>query len=105
MKILIYSDYYKSKSGYAREIADLIPHFLKEGHEIAQVALGFNGYPIHKEKDVLIYPSEKGDYWAKDVLEYAIKDLPAPDSPANAVILLFATPPLSNFPDNAASNK
>jgi glycosyltransferase involved in cell wall biosynthesis len=75
MKILIYGDYYKFKSGYAREIADLIPHFKKAGHEVRQVALGYNGFP--RDNDIVVYhtklPDVK-DYYAQEVLHFAIDD-------------------------------
>jgi len=86
MKILIYSDYYKKKSGYAREMADLIPFFKKAGHEIAHVALGYTGYPIHDDKDIRVYPADVvvdggagrnksvSSYFAPEILDYAIDD-------------------------------
>ena len=74
MKILIYSDFYKSSSGNGRIIRDLLP-FLEKGNEIAFVALGYDGYPI--ERKYRTYPTEIKDsrnYWAPDVLQYAIRD-------------------------------
>ena len=75
MKILIYGDYYKFTSGYAREIKDLLPFFKKAGHEVRQVALGYNGYPV--DKDIQVYhtklPDVK-DYYAQEVLHFAIDD-------------------------------
>lgn len=75
MKILIYGDYYKFKSGYSREIRDIIPFFKKAGHEVRQVALGYNGYP--RDNDLEVYhtklPDVK-DYYAQEVLHFAIDD-------------------------------
>lgn len=76
MKILIYSDYWKQKSGYAREMRDLLPEFQKNGHEIGYVALWYGGFPIENEFNV--YPTDivrtYKDPWASDVLKYAIND-------------------------------
>lgn len=85
MKILIYSDYYKKKSGYAREIADLLPYFKAAGHEIAHVALGYTGYPLHDDPEIRVYPTDvvvesngrsKGvsSYFAPEILDFAIDD-------------------------------
>lgn len=76
MKILIYGDYYKWKSGYAREIRDVF-EYLKEGgkNEIRQVALDYNGYPINK--DEYIYHTKTPDVkdrYAQEVLHYALDD-------------------------------
>ena len=75
MKILLYGDYYRWTSGYAREIKDLLPYFKKAGHEVRQVALGYNGYPV--DKDIQVYhtklPDVK-DYYAQEVLHFAIDD-------------------------------
>ena len=49
MKILLYGDYLRWTSGYAREFRDILPYFLKAGHEVRQVALGYNGFPVEKE--------------------------------------------------------
>lgn len=77
MKILIYSDYYQKMSGYSREIRDLIPWFQRAGHEIAHVALGYNGYPLNLPDGVKVYPAvvnSENSYWAEHILEYAIDD-------------------------------
>jgi glycosyltransferase involved in cell wall biosynthesis len=75
MKILLYGDYIRWTSGYAREFRDLLPFFLKAGHEVRQVALGYNGYPV--EKEIQVYhtkiPDVK-DYYAQEVLHFAIDD-------------------------------
>lgn len=74
-KLLIYSEYYKKPSGFGREIRDLIPHLLKKGYDIRQVALGFNGMP---EDDLIkIYPGKfhkLESYWAREMLEFALSD-------------------------------
>jgi len=74
MKILIYGDYRKWKSGYAREIRDILPH-LKKGNDVRQVALGYNGYPI--DTDMVVYHAqtpETKDHYAPEVLHYALDD-------------------------------
>ncbi len=75
MKILIYGDYWKFVSGYAREIKDLLPYFKKAGHDVRQVALGYNGFP--RDNDIVVYhtklPDVK-DYYAQEVLHFAIDD-------------------------------
>ena len=74
MKILIYGDYYKWKSGFAREIKDVLPH-LKKGNDVRQVALGYNGYPI--DKDMIVYHTktpEVKNHYAQEVLHYALDD-------------------------------
>jgi glycosyltransferase involved in cell wall biosynthesis len=74
MKILIYGDYYKWKSGFAREIKDILP-FLKEKNELRLVALGYNGYP--RDNDYIVYHTktpEVKDYYAQEVLHYALDD-------------------------------
>jgi len=80
-KLLIYSDHWEKKSGYAREMRDLLPFFKKE-FEVGYVSLGFNGYPLVEDKDIRVYPTDvggttegkSGSYWAKEVLGYAIDD-------------------------------
>jgi len=74
MKVLIYGDYWKFTSGYAREIRDILP-FLKKGNEVRQVALGYNGYPRNDE--MIVYHTktpEVKDHYAKEVLHYALDD-------------------------------
>jgi len=74
MNILIYGDYYKWTSGYAREIKDILP-YLKKGNDVRQVALGYNGYPI--DKDMVVYHTqtpEVKDHYAQEVLHYALDD-------------------------------
>lgn len=75
IRLLIYGDYWKKPSGFAREIRDLIPELKKRGYEIRQVALGFNGMP--KDDDIEIYPGKfhkLKSYWAREMLEYALED-------------------------------
>jgi len=75
IKVLIYSDYWKFKSGFAREIKDVIPRFIKAGHDVRHVALGYNGYP--RDNDIQVYHTktpEVKDYYAQEVLHYAIDD-------------------------------
>jgi glycosyltransferase involved in cell wall biosynthesis len=75
MKILVYTDYYKKKSGYAAEFRNLLPHFRAAGHDVAHVALGYHGFPI--EEGLRTYPARVIDvesYWAPQVLQYAIED-------------------------------
>jgi len=83
MKILIYSDYYKKKSGYAKEMRDLIPMFIKAGHQIGYVALGYTGLPVNDNKDIKVYPADVvisspsgkvSSYFAPEILDYAIDD-------------------------------
>jgi len=76
MKILIYGDYYKWKSGFARNIRDIWEH-LEEGgkNEVRQVALDFNGYPIDRER--YIYHTKTPDVkdrYAREVLHFALED-------------------------------
>jgi len=74
LKILIYSDYLKFTSGYAREVKDILP-FLKKNNEVRMVGLGYNGYPRDEENYVYNtkLPDVK-DYYAQEVLHYAIDD-------------------------------
>lgn len=75
MKILIYTDYLRHTSGYAREIRDLLPYLNEPPFEIRFVGLGYNGFP--PEFDFEVYAAdvdEASDYWAIEVLDYAIKD-------------------------------
>ena len=74
MKILFYTDYYKTSSGHARIISDLLP-YLEKGNEIAFVALGYNGLPV--ERKYLTYPTKlKGvkSFWAPEIVQYALRD-------------------------------
>lgn len=75
MKILVYTDYYKKKSGYAAEFRNILPHFRSAGHEVAHVALGYHGFPL--EEGIRTYPARVVDvdsYWAPQVLQYAVDD-------------------------------
>jgi len=74
-KLLLYGDYYKKPSGFAREFRDLIPLLLKKGYDIRQIALGFNGLP--EDDQIKIYPGKfykLDSYWAREMLEYALED-------------------------------
>lgn len=74
MKILIYGDYYDHKSGYARNIKDILPYLQKE-HEVAQVALGWNGFPL--DHSMKVYHTKTPDvknYYAPEVLHFALED-------------------------------
>ncbi len=74
MKILIYTDYYKQPSGFAREVKDMLP-FLKKDNEIAQVALDYNGFPLERG-DITVFPTKVESvktFWAPEVLLYAIE--------------------------------
>lgn len=75
MRILIYGDYYQKTSGYARQIKDLIYPWINEGHQVAQVGLGYHGIPVRN--DIQVYPTKipgVKDHWAGSVLQYAIED-------------------------------
>ena len=75
MKILLYGEYYKKPSGFGREIRDLLPFLIKSGHEVRQVALGFNGFP--EDDQIKVYPGKfhKLDgYYAREMLEFALSD-------------------------------
>lgn len=74
MKILIYSDLFLQKSGYAKEMRDILP-YLKQNNEVAYVGLWYNGYPVID--DIKVYPtmgSEMSNGWAPEALQYAIED-------------------------------
>ncbi len=73
-KILIYSEYYDHKTGYSRNLKDMLP-YLKKGNEVAHVALGWNGYPLdHSMKVYHTKGEDVKDYYAAEVLQYAIDD-------------------------------
>ena len=75
MKLLIYGDYYKQPSGFARELRDLILPLKKKGYEIRQVGLGFNGFP--EDKEIKVYPGKfykLESHWAREMLEYALSE-------------------------------
>lgn len=75
LRILVYSDYINHKSGYARCFNDILPHFKRAGHEVAHVALGWNGFPINMEmKTYHTRTPDVKDYFAPEVLHYAIDD-------------------------------
>ena len=74
LRILIYGDHWKFKSGYAREIRDVLP-YLRKNNDVRQVSLGYNGYPI--DKGMVVYHTktpEVKDHYAQEVLHYAIDD-------------------------------
>lgn len=78
IKLLIWTDYWKKRSGYAKEIRDLMPFFL-ERYSVAHVGLGYNGFPMDDE--VRTYATDiktVKNYWADEVLHYAIDDF-SPD--------------------------
>lgn len=75
-RILLYGDAYLDTSGFAKELKDLIPEFLKAGHEVRQVALRYNGLSPYKPL-IHLYPTRISgvkDHWSAEILEYAIKD-------------------------------
>lgn len=75
MKILLYCDYYKDASGYAKEARDIIPHFIKAGHEVRQVALHYDGLTANNK--IFCYPTMMvgaGGHFAPEVLRRAILD-------------------------------
>lgn len=75
MKILLYSDYYKKRSGFGRIAKGMIKTWKALGHDVRQVGLGHNGFPL--ENDVVVYPTEIKDApnsWGAQVLLYAIED-------------------------------
>jgi len=74
LRILIYGDYYKRTSGFAREIKDILP-YLRKKNDVRQVALAYNGYPINQ--DMVVYHTktpEVKNHYAQEVLHYAIDD-------------------------------
>lgn len=76
LRVLIYGDYYQDNSGFAKEIRNMIPTMIEEGHEVAQVALNYSGV-IPKNRNFKIYPTKlKGtsSYWAPEVLDIALDD-------------------------------
>ena len=78
LKVLLYGDYHADCSGYGKILKELIPVFTKEGHDVRQVALRYNGLYQHKYKETIkIYPTQirgTGSYWASEVLDYAINE-------------------------------
>ena len=73
MKILIYSDHYKWKTGFAREVKDILPYLEKE-NEVRLVSLDYNGYP---KDDKYVYHTktdEVKDRYAVEVLHFALDD-------------------------------
>lgn len=100
MKILIYTDYIRHTSGYAREIRDLLPFIIDAGHEVRFVGLGYNGFPPEFEYKVYAADVEEAeDYWAVEILDYAINDF-QPDIvltlqdffPARKIAFAMSTP-------------
>lgn len=73
LKLLLYGDFYKTSSGFAKELRSLIKYFPKD-IEVRQVGLDYNGL---SKTDIQVYPTSlKGiqDYWSGEILEYAIED-------------------------------
>lgn len=76
IRILIYGDNFNDNSGFAKELRNLIPVFLEEGHEVAQVALNYSGLPPREHK-IKMYPTKilgVRSYWAPEILDVAIDD-------------------------------
>jgi len=74
LRVLCWSDWFRQKSGYAKEMRDILP-FLKKEYEVAYVALWYGGYPL--EMDMKVYPTkneEMTSVWAPEALQYAIED-------------------------------
>lgn len=74
--MLLYGDVYWDASGYAKILSDLIPEFLKAGHEVRQVGLNYNGVS-KREELIQVYPTRVWgvkSHWAPEALEVAIKD-------------------------------
>lgn len=75
MKILLYGDYFQDASGFAKEFRDIIPTFLKKGHEVRQVALKYDG--LTTKNEIFCYPTMMGGaggHFAPEVLRRAILD-------------------------------
>jgi len=73
-RILIYGEYFRHKTGFSRNLKDMLP-YLKKGNEVAHVALGWNGYPLdHSMKVYHTKGEDVKDYYAAEVLQYAIDD-------------------------------
>ena len=73
MKILIYSDHYKWKSGYAREVKDVLP-YLEKNNEVRLVSLDYNGYPRDDRHVYHTKTDEVKDRYAVEVLHFALDD-------------------------------
>jgi len=77
VKILLYGDVYWDASGYAKIFSDLIPEFLKAGHDVRQVGLNYNGVTKKDKKLIDVYPTRVwgvSNHWAIEALDMAIKD-------------------------------
>jgi len=75
VKILLWGDFYKDASGFAKEFRDIIPHFKKAGHEVRQVALKYDG--LSTKNEIFCYPTMMagaGGHFAPEVLRRAIID-------------------------------
>ena len=73
-KLIIYSDLFIQKSGYAKEMRDILP-YLRKKYEVAYVALWYNGYPLFQ--DMKVYSTQNKDMtsvWGVEALQYAIED-------------------------------
>lgn len=72
-KVLMYGDFYRQASGFAKEFRTLIKYFPKD-IEVRQVGLDYNGL---QKPDIFVYPTAiKGvrNYWSAEILDYAIED-------------------------------
>jgi glycosyltransferase involved in cell wall biosynthesis len=75
LKILLHGDYFLQHSGYARILKDIIPNFIKKGHEVRQVALKYDG--LTTKNEIFCYPTTgvgAGGHFAPEVLRRAILD-------------------------------
>lgn len=74
MRILVYGEYFQHTTAYSRNFKDILP-YLKKGNKVAHVALGWNGYPLdHSMKIYHTKGKDVKDYYAAEVLQYAIDD-------------------------------
>ena len=87
LRILLYGDYFKDASGFAKEFRDILPTLLKKGHEVRQVALRYNGLTTGKDK-IYCYPTRVqgvSGHFAPEVLQHAINDFKSMSRPANPI--------------------
>ena len=99
MKVLLYGDFYLDTSGFAKELKDLIPELLKQGHEVRQIGLRYNGFSQQKPIIPVYHTRIQGvkSHWSAEIVEYAIKDF-QPDilfSVQDYFCLPYLTPVLS----------
>jgi len=76
LRILIYGDFLLDNSGFGKEIRNLVSEWLKDEHELGQVALNYNGLKPANYK-LKIYPTRilgAKSHWAPGVLDYALED-------------------------------